>query len=585
MSVEPIEIVEIDIDYCSRSFGVAPCMAVLGGLTVRKCYNTFYTCADKANYSKGVKTYRFIQSRADYPVGATVFPCLVSTSGRSATVNIAGSDTDLDSLGRRGEMSADFFDFPFNDRFADKYQIERVSGAAQIDETGYNPRDRGSFWTKFKRRNPNYAGRPMRLITGYLENGALTITATRHSIITQIDGPDDAGRVTIKGQDILKLADDDRAVCPKPSQGYLSTAIGITVGDVVTLLPVGIGADYAASGFASIGSELVGFTRAGDVVTITARGVSGTTVSAHGVNDTFQQSYSPRLQRIDAVLYDLLVNYAKVPSAFIPFAAWQAEVQRWAPSLLLTTDILKPEGVKTLVGELAVLGVSIWWDDVLQQVGLKINRPPDTDIVKELSDDNNIMAIRQEDREDDRLTQVLFNSVLIDPSKSASDKSNYSRGQLVVDADASSSFAYNDTRIKEINCRWLNHGNDSLIRVLAIRLLKRFNKQPVRFYVELDVKDNLSLTDVARLISHVKSDDTGKPDNQLVQIISREDIEQGHSYSIVAQSFAFDARYGYITENTRPSYTASNTAQKNRGAYMVGPSLAFADGLGAYRFS
>jgi len=51
------------------------------------------------------------------------------------------------------------------------------------------------------------------------------------------------------------------------------------------------------------------------------------------------------------------------------------------------------------------------------------------------------------------------------------------------------------------------------------------------------------------------------------------------------QKFTFDKRYGFITENTRPLYTASSDAQKARGAYFVDENtLEVGDGGKPYVF-
>ena len=163
---EPVEWIEIDLDYCNLTFGTAPCTAALSSNTDRKCFNTFHTCKDKENYDKGTLTYKLVQPRSNYPKGETTFPCLISVTGKSATANIAGSDDSLYPLGSRGTITAEFFDFPYHDRFMDKYQSERVSGAAQFDAVGYDPKAFGTFWSKLRARNPNYANRPMRHCDG-----------------------------------------------------------------------------------------------------------------------------------------------------------------------------------------------------------------------------------------------------------------------------------------------------------------------------------------------------------------------------------------------------------------------------------
>lgn len=579
----PVTVFEIDLDYCDLTFGVGDCFATLGGQVVRKCYNTWNTCKLKSAFVKGVKTYRFVTANSGFPVGGNYIPALVSASGRSGTVNISGADDKLSSLGTRAVINAKFIDFVDSDTLTDKYQAERISGAAQIDEPGYNPRDRLSFWTKLKARNPNYGGRPARIIQGTLADGVFTPMTTRHFVITGFDGPDSSGNVTIEAKDILSLADNEKAVAPKAGRGFLSADIAADATEI-TLLPAGVGVEYPSVGVAVIGSEIVQFNRTGDVLTV-ARGQRGTVAAEHRVNDTVQPVYAPRLKRVDLVVKELLEDYAGIPSDYIPFADWQAECDRWAPNLVLTADICKPEGVAKLIGELAVLGVTIWWDDVAQVIQLKINRPPDTDEVADITDDRNAISITQEDREEDRLTRVSFWTVQIDPTK-ALGKDNFLRQRLLIDVDAESAFNYNGQRIKEIYCRWLNHGADALVRIISKRMLNRFNRQPVLYEIMLDAKDDIELAQVIRMQSRVVSDESGKPYPQLMQVIRRDDVKNGHSLKVKAQKFQFDQRYAYVTEDSRPVYSLSSDAQKARGAYFVDEgTLIFGDATGPYVFS
>lgn len=581
---DPITVFEIDLDYCNLTFGTSPCTASLGGATRYKCFNTWNTCPVKSVYSRGVKTYRFVQPSAGFPVGLNYIPCLVSASGRSGTVNIAGADERMSALGQRAVISAKLVDFADGDTLTDKYFAERISGAAQLDEPGYNPKDRLSFWTKLKARNPNYAGRPCRIVQGTLKDGVFTAVTTRSFVITNIDGPDSSGNVTIEAKDVLALAENTRALAPKAGRGFIANDIDAFASSV-NLLPSGIGAEYPSGGFAVIGSEIVQYSRSGDTVFFATRGDRGTTATSHRVNDTFQPCYSPRLQRIDSALRELLVDFAGVDSAYINFSEWQLECDRWAPQLVVTADICKPEGVAGLIGELAVLGVSLWWDDVAQKIRLRINRPPDTDAVMTVTDDANIMSAKQEDRDDDRLTRVSFWTVQIDPTR-AMDKSNFLRQRLLIDVDAEFPSSYGDSRVKEIYCRWLNHGADSLVRILSKRLLNRFNRQPVLYELTLDAKDDVELAQVMQVQSRVIAEPTGRIHPQLMQVIKRDDIMPGVTLKVTAQKFQFDQRYAFITENTRPSYSASNAAQRARGAYFVNNStLVFGDGTSPYVFS
>src|SRR5690606_36425622 len=106
---------------------------------------------------------------------------------------------------------------------------------------------------------------------------------------------------------------------------------------------------------------------------------------------------------------------------------WDAEIDRWYPDLLLNAHVVKPTGVATLIGELAILGLSIWWDSATQTIGMKANRPPAGDTVFDLTDRAHIKQITQEDHDDKRLTQVHFHSVMSDPTKSTTSPETFDR--------------------------------------------------------------------------------------------------------------------------------------------------------------
>ncbi len=587
MSGEPVSWIEIDVDGCANTFGVAPCTASLSLATPRKCYNTFGTCRDKPNFNRlaAFRTLRFSEPRSNMPRGTTYFPALTSVSEQSATVNIAGSDEDLSALGRRATVRVSLVDFPYHDRLTDPYQRERVSGAAQIDEGGYDPSTRGTFFAKLKRRWPHYAGRPLRVINAEINGGVLTTLVTRHYVITDMNGPDDEGRVTFEASDILDLAKNEKAVAPKPSNGSLSAGIGAGL-LAFTLQPAGVGdSEYPASGRALIGTEIVTYTRVADVVTLTARGVAKTIAASHAAGDTFQQVLHVNLTRIDVLMASLLVDYAGIDPAFVPTATWATEIDRWLPDLLLEAHIVKPTGVSTLIGDLAILGVSIWWDSATQLIGLKANRPPAEDTVFDLTDDNGIKAISVEDRDDKRLTQIHFSSVMSDPTKSPTSKENYDRLFVTPDLTSELPQAYGGARIREVLCRWLDQGNNDLIRTLSGRLLARFKTAPQHFTILLDAKDTaIGLTAVLRVNSRSAQDETGKAETRLLQVIERSEPRPGHEIKIVAQAYQFDLRFALIAPDATPVYSSASADEKRIYGFIgADTEPAFADGSDYYR--
>lgn len=586
---EPIQIVEIDIDYCSLTYGTAPCTASLSSSNTNKCFNTYATCQVKPVFAKTTKTLKFVNNRVNLPKGLNAYPCLEErgVTAFSSTVNIAGSDARLGAFGRRATVSVKLKDFVSDDIGIDKYQVERASGAAQFSGIGYNPVEKGTFFTKLKARFPYYAGRPLRIIDGYVDGGVISDTQTRHFIITNIIGPDNQGNVEIEGKDILALADDKKAVAPKPSRGKLGANVTAAVGQVFSLTPTGIGSEYPASGWATIGSEIVSFTRTGDSITLSGRGLYGTVAATHNLGDSFQEALNIQAARIDDTIYDLLVNYANVPASFCPIVAeWEPEVTKWLSALELDTVITKPTGVSQLIGELAVLGVSVWWDEVNQKIKLLANHPVQDALITPLSDRNDIKAIDQEDRDEDRITQVHFYSKQSDPTKSHTDKSNYDQINVLIDTDAEGPNAYNDTKFNEVFCRWLNNGADAIVRTLALRLLKRFNTPPKLYTILLDAKDrDIGLADVIELDSRIVTDQTGNTVKTLLQVIKTTQKRQGHEVEIVAQAFQYNGKYGVIMVNTAPVYSLASTAEKQNGAWFVDETtLVFPDGAAPYAF-
>lgn len=579
---EIVQIVEIDIDQCTRTFGVAPCLATLSVDTPRKCYNSYQTCAFKSAYAKGVNTLKFVS--ASYPIKeGTFIPALINVSGRDQEVNIAGFTPNLGGLGQRASVNITLADFPYNDVLTDKYWAQRISGAAQIDEPGYDPRARGSFWTKFKARNPNYAGRALRVIDAhYNAVGGVVYDRTRHYIIEEFEGPGDQGEVRIVAKDILKLADDEKALAPVQNNGKLAADIDDD-DTTATLTPAGIGnLEYQASGFVVIGSEIIGFTRVGDVMTLN-RGLKGTERSSHSVNDSVQVCYNVNNVRADVVIRDLLVNYAQIPASYIPTAQWAAEFDRWGSKLLLNATICKPTGVTELLEEISQLGITIWWDELARLIRIRLNHINEEPAVS-VNDRNNIISIKSVDNDDERATRIAFWTVQIDPTKALS-KDNFKRGYIQAYVDGETDFLYGKSTTKTVYCRWLNQGADAVAKIVSGRLLNRYKRAPVTYTVTLDAKDDINLVDVVALSSeNAVTDDTGKAIEKVTQVFYREDDFPNGTITLKLQSFQFDGRYGYITENSRPSYTASTTAQRNRGAYFVGPSLTFSDGKGPYLF-
>lgn len=588
---EPVQYVEIELDSCSLTFGNSPCTAALALGTANKCRNTWNTCADQANYTKSTLVLRFIKPRPKMPIdGRTFFPYLESVSSFSSTVNIVGFKQDLGSLGRRGTVTVSINDFPYNDKYTDKYASERVTGDAQFSGVGYNPLDRATFWTKVRKWTPNYAGRPIRIVDTFiylLEDGTpvwSTEMKTRHFIITDIKLEFDNKKVTVEGKDVITLAEKKSAVAPKVSSGSLLADITDTATSL-TLTPSGIGdSEYPASGHAVIGSEVVSYTRSTDTVTLTGRGLYGTTADDHSEGDTFQQAKVFEDALVNDVI-DYLLAETEVDPAFFDTANYAAEAARWAPTIRINTVLTKPDAVIKYLGELSTLGVSMWWDDIDQLIKMKMNHPIDyTETVTPASDDSSIKSISVDDKDEERITQVHFYSVQSDPTVSLEDKSNYDRINVIVDSDSQNENNYGDTRIKEIFCRWFNTGNSAAVTTIGTRYLQRFVLAPKYTTLVVDKKDgDAKLADVIEVTSKYITDVNGEPFASNLQVIGRSEIKSGHEVKYTLQSYDFDRAYAFIMENDANGYDTATQEELNTGCYIVDETtLQFPDGRKPY---
>lgn len=494
-----------------------------------ECFNTRSTCVVPDVYDKGVLSLSFVDKRAPLPFDDYYIPSLTTVKVTPARLNPGGANRNAGALGERASININFRDHPHNDRLVDKYR----------DQRPYDPKERGTFWTKWRARNPYYMQRPIKLRSGYLKDGAIVEEITRDFVITGFSGPDAAGNVQIQGKDILTLAEDEKAQAPVASQGKL--AADITAGATsATLTPAGIGdAEYPASGQARIGKEVVSFTRSGDVLTIT-RGQFGTDAKAHDEDDLVQLCLRYVSQAPQDILEDLLTNYANIPAQYIDKAQWDAEALDFLPRLY-TAIITEPQGVSKLISEMCQqMYFTIWWDERLGKIVLKSVRLAQEDEVFELDDDKHLIAdsIAWKDLADELITQVWVYYGQIDPTEKIDQGSNYSTIAITADPEAEGPDKHNLRRIKTIFSRWIDATNASAAEDLGARILDRYGNAPRQVTFRVDAKDDyLWLGEYIRLSNRLRVDRFGQTVPVNLQIFEAEEATLGSEYKFTAQEF------------------------------------------------
>lgn len=458
--------VEIDVDYCSLFYGVSPCAAELGVTGSKLCFNTLATCQDRVNFDNAPVTLRFALPTNYLPPSIEATPNVRKIDFNSGTVSL-GKD-----LGTRSSITIEFEDHPHADTGLgfDKYVTERP----------YNPSKQGTFWGKFRARQPYLRGRRLRLITGVLGQ-ALSEMETHHFIIESFDGPTLDGTYVIIAQDVLKLADGDRAKAPLLNSGFLAAPIS-SGGGTLTLSPAGVGnAEYETSGFVALGGkEICAFTRSGDTLTLTARGQLGTAADSHSANDRVQQVLAYIGEDPADIIYDLLVNYAGVDPAFIPLSAWQLETGTYLQRVY-TGYVAEPTPVKNLLSEIIEqAALALWWDDKARLLRLQVLRGIDTSAAT--FTERSINEFESEEQPDTRISQVHTYFAQRNPLETQDDPNNYRSVERTVDPNEAD---YGSSNIKVIYSRWIPLGGRTTAQRLNNLQLGRFVIPPRRFNFRL----------------------------------------------------------------------------------------------------
>jgi hypothetical protein len=457
--------VEVDQDFCSLTYGVAPCTAAIPTTGSAKCYNTRKTCQDTPNFTNAPVTLRFGLDVDYLPLSIECIPSITNWGVSPAIISL-GED-----LGLRAEMRVTFKDHPWSDTGpgGDKYLADRT----------YNPFSQGTFWGKWRSRVQYLRGNAIRLIVGY-EGQSLAEMETRHFVVESFDGPTPDGSFTIIGKDPLKLLDGDRAQAPAPNNGFLVADI-TAIDTSLTLSPVGVGnAEYPASGYLNIGgAEIVEFTRSSDTITITARGQLGTTAQAHQAQDRAQVVLRYQGDDPADIIYDLMVNYAGLDASYINLADWKIETSNFLRRVYSAT-IADPESIKKLVIELIQqAALSIWWDDIGQKIRLRVLRAIETDAELIGPDIVQRGSFRTMEQPDKRVSQVWIYYGQRNPLQRLEDLDNFRSLALSADLDAETN--YGSPMIRKLYSRWIASGGRTVATRVGDIILGRYKDPPRRF--------------------------------------------------------------------------------------------------------
>jgi hypothetical protein len=564
----PITIVEIDLPYCSLTYGTGDCAAVLGTTGAAKCFNARKACQDSDNYAATTKTVSYVTNQDGIPDIPGIYPALKSVSTRPAEINLSGINPRSTALGVRARVTVVLEDFADADTWLDKYQSERVTGTALASGIGYQPKDRGTHLRRLMARFPYYVGLSARVRRGY-EGDAPGDMPTEYYVISEIDGPGAGGQMSLVLKDVLDLVENEKAVYPRQSTGKLLAEITADTTEA-TLTPEGIGDDeYEATGLVRIGREIMEFTRAGDDLTLT-RAQEGTTASSHNVLDVVQVCGVLVSQPINEAAETILKSNTTDFDTLIDTAEWATANDDWYAGIKIGRVIIsKPEGKNKLIGELCQLGVLIWPDILANALRYRVNAPLEAgEVPYPVSDESGIIegtpGITR--AEDQRISTLIMYHGIIDWTASASSVENYAKASVA----AVLPNLYGQDAIKEIPMRWFGRtGDDSTASVIVERMLSRYTITPNVISGALDVKDRASITlgDRIEVTSYVLQDDDGGGYTEQMQVNYIEYADDLLKFR--AETFSMAGRFGYYmdSDTDEMDYDTATAAERAEGAY------------------
>jgi len=636
----PATVIEIDLDYCSNTFGVSPCTAgrkdsgtaqagssntitlragassvndFYKNMTVRTTGGTGSGQEGKISVYNGTTKVATISGTfAPAPDGTTTYDVIDRPNGCYNTFSncqdkpnyVKGTKT-LKFCVRGMPLPAGELLRPYLLKSTSTpTQIDAAKGLAMRSKTQFALADEpamdvldkyisdrstpaaGTFWPRLIARNPNAIGRFARVRKGYVVSPWDWNTfQTELYVVESIGGPDAQGSVTLLLSDAIKLL--DRRKLPVATDGKLT--VDLTTG---TSISVGAGkgaqyADPATSGkneYIRIGDEVIRYTtKSTDTLSwpdATYRAQFGTTQVNHKANDGVQlcRAWIAKLSR--EVVEDIL-NEGGLADTYLDLAGLAVEDTDWlSEPARITTCIADPETASDLLADiLKDLNMMCWWHPVEQKVKFKVDMPQLSTPVA-ITDDKAILSKTAAERMNaERLTRVAVDYDLVAATAELKKRTSYRTVQIFIDADAEGPNGYGDVRSDLRQSRWLGSGNNVFAAKVVQRRLLRLRDAPVRLRLHLDPKDEIVLGVLTDITTRRIVDNAGNPATVRYRVVKL--VDQGSHFEIEARSNNFGRRYGFICPSGYPDYASATFDQRQR-AFIAASSGLMSDGSSAY---
>jgi hypothetical protein len=553
-------------------YGESPCTATV----LPKCYNCYWTCQDKPNYTEeGSITWRF--TRAGDEVGwlyeetdannikTNGIPILLSASHTSSRLNPGASRIGESPLGRRATAQITLTNAVWDDHVGDFYKADRAE------------RDPVGFFSLLTARNPFYPNWIANIYEGY-EGQGLADMQKRTFDVEQISGPSGNDTFTITCRDPLDRLRGKNALYPPTSQITLNGAINDSTTTVaVACLETELSAVYGNTGstrYIVIGNEILsytGWTGTAPNFTLTGvvRGVLNSTAEGHDDQDAVQRGAYHVDQRPWEIARYIIQDHTTLPASYINDTEWDDEGETYLSTLQATSFLPEPVAVEELLGELGRDGLFyIWWDDRKSIIPLRALRPP-VGIPVRWTDDLNIAGFSEQTKIDERMTRVTVLYGVRNWLEPLDETKNYRERFISIDTEVETEAATGGKIVdNQINSRWIQTEANALL--LSRGLLRQFRRPPKYVTLELDAKDRSA--EIGQAIDlftrHIRDTEGAKAFSRW-QIIGLDEPQPGTRLKVMMQSYAQVGKFAIIMVNSAPDYADATDEEREEGCWIA----------------
>ena len=627
-----VQFVELYMEGCSRSYGVAPCAAAIGTTGTDRCLNTRFTCQAPAHFNANTKLYRFATTRMDNLQGAgdcPTFPTLLSCDS-APTILTPGQ-----GLGVRSSVSLSIQDHPWTDVWTDPYRSLRA----------YNPDNQGTFWGKFAARHRYYPNRILKVYSGFLNVDGSYDAANfqvRTYVITKIAGPNPNGVVTIEGVDPLRLADGEKAKWPLACTTTLVANITelTTTFDVhdptagfnpadptnpivswwngISITPTAHAPIAFASGrFLRFEDEVIHVTALTSTVNGDGTGTWHVTCTRgtmptwydfsqdiavpHSAGATVQVCWQFDHLMVYDILLFLLSYVAKVDTlvpGVLPYNDWKAHFDTKFPNYDYATLLVNPMAVKDLLAEITQLGVLIFWHERRSEVvakGLQF-----TQLLGPQINDQQSIIKESVGTQDDPTLLMTEHWLYFDMSWPLANMDLW-QTYRVVDVTANTERElpeeFGTPYIKQVKCRWLERSQVGLAKDIGSTQILQYEDLRKILTWSMDPKDDsFWVGDTVGVSTKYLQDQYGNiaTKNFLVTQVKENYTQGGLSLTYTGMELFNFQRTGLISHPDHTGsdpdpgpgvYSSATDANKNHYAFICYNSGHFLDGTPAYQLT